>query len=223
MNNIRLVVSDFDRTFTDGSLYFAPDLIDAILNLKRKGVRFSIVSGRKFSFMRDIFDDMGHFLDSFVAENGCVGFFEDRKHFLCEEVDRDKLLKRLERKNVPYDAGDVVVSVHHGYGKELDESLKSMENMFHVIKNVDSLMVLPYGVSKGTGVKWLSGLYGVSATETACIGDAENDLEMREYCCMLGAVSNALPSMKEKADYVTRGMFGNGLKEFLEFINNNHG
>lgn len=217
MNDIRLVLSDYDRTFTDASLRVEPGLVDAILRLKRKGTLFSIVSGRKYSFMYDLYRGLDGVVDSFIAENGCVGYADGKKHYIARSVGREEMLAGLRSLSVPYDAGDVVVSVHSDYEQEVSQVLAQFPHM-HMISNVDSLMILPHSVSKATGIHWLMGIYSLTPTEMACIGDAENDLEMRSLCALMGAVCNALPAVKKESDYVCRQSFGFGLKEFLEYI-----
>ncbi|WP_424359130.1 HAD family hydrolase [Methanocella sp. MCL-LM] len=217
MNAIRLVLSDYDRTFTDASLRVEPGLVDAILRLKRKGTLFSIVSGRKFSFMYDLYLGMDGVVDSFIAENGCVGYVNGSKHYIARSDGREDMLADLRSLSVPYDAGDVIVSVDRAYEQQVDQVLEQHPNM-HVVRNVDSLMILPHSVSKATGIQWLMGVYSLTPTQMACIGDAENDLEMRSLCTLMGAVCNALPAVKKESDYVCRQSFGFGLKEFLEYI-----
>jgi hydroxymethylpyrimidine pyrophosphatase-like HAD family hydrolase len=217
MNAIRLVLSDYDRTFTDASLRVEPGLVDTILKLKRKGILFSIVSGRKYSFMYDLYRSLEGVVDSFIAENGCVGYARGAKHFIARAEGRDNMLAGLRALSAPYDAGDVVVSVHRDHEQEVDQVLSQFPHM-HVVRNVDSLMILPYGVSKATGINWLMGVYSLTPVQMACIGDAENDLEMRSLCGLMGAVYNALPAVKKESDYVCQQSFGCGLKEFLEYI-----
>lgn len=218
MNNIRLVLSDYDRTFTDETLCVVPGLVDVIRRLKEKGVLFSIVSGRKYSFMLNLYRDMGGLVDAFVAENGCVGYAHGQKHMISGVAgDREALLCQLTHHNIPYDAGDVVVSVNHVYGTEVDQIMQAFPGL-HIVKNIDSLMLLPRGASKATGVKWLMGVYHLTPGNMACIGDAENDVDMRGFCKIMGAVSNALPIVKGESDYICRGSFGTGVREFLEYI-----
>ena len=217
MDQIRLVLSDYDRTFTDATLQVVPGLAEAIGRLRARGVPFSIVSGRKYSFMIDFYRSMAGLVDSFIAENGCVGYANGCRTVICEAVRRDGLLSELEREAIPYDAGDVVVSVH---SKHLPAVEPIMEQFpaYHVIRNVDSLMILPHGASKATGIRWLMDVYCVQPPEMACIGDAENDIDMRALCSTMGAVANALPAVKRESDYICRQSFGEGLKEFLEYI-----
>jgi hydroxymethylpyrimidine pyrophosphatase-like HAD family hydrolase len=98
------------------------------------------------------------------------------------------------------------------------KALAGLEGSFDVIRNLDSLMALPRGVSKTSGAAWLSRMYGVAGDETAAIGDAENDVHLRDACGLLGAVSNAIPEMKAAADYVCEQSYGKGLREFIEYI-----
>jgi hydroxymethylpyrimidine pyrophosphatase-like HAD family hydrolase len=79
-------------------------------------------------------------------------------------------------------------------------------------------MILPRGVSKSSGAGWLARMHGVSVAETAAIGDAENDIHLRDACGLLGAVSNAIPELKGTADYVCKHSYGKGLREFIEYI-----
>ncbi len=217
MDRIRLVLSDYDRTFTDETLRVAPGLTETIGRLREKGVLFSVVSGRKYPFMMDFYRSMGGLVDSFIAENGCVGYAMGDRHVICGAVRRDELLQALGRAAIPYDAGDIVISVHRQYLPEVDQVLDHFP-AYRVIRNVDSLMLLPHGASKATGIRWLMDMYCVGTGELACIGDAENDIDMRALCSVMGAVANALPEVKRESDYVCRSSFGEGLIEFLEYI-----
>lgn len=215
---IKLVISDFDRTFTDESLSVAPCLKEAIRLIEAKGIRFSIVSGRNYYFLLEFNQKLDGLLDSFVAENGCIGHFNGKKYMLGDSGRREELLGRLRKLGVPYGQGEVIVAVDTLYGQQLEQSLSGLESAFHVIRNMDSLMILPAGISKSSGAAWLSRMYGVQRDETAAIGDAQNDVALKDSCSLLGAVSNAIPEMKATADYVCRQSYGRGLQEFIEYI-----
>jgi hydroxymethylpyrimidine pyrophosphatase-like HAD family hydrolase len=222
MNSIRLVLSDYDRTFTDETLRVAPGLPEAIQRLRSKGVLFSIVSGRKYSFMIDLYRSMDGLVDSFVAENGCVGYANGCRQIISEVRGRDRLLHALADRSIGYDAGDVVISVHRRHLPEVLELLK-LYPAYHMVQNVDSLMLLPQGASKATGIRWLMDVYCLDPGQMACIGDAENDIDMRGFCSLMGAVSNALPAVKSESDYICKKSFGAGLLEFLEHIESMQG
>jgi hypothetical protein len=215
---IRLVISDFDRTFTDGTLDVDAGLANAIRIIKGRGVAFSIVSGRNYDFLLDFCGRLDGVVDSFVAENGCIGHFDGRKHVIGSSADREALFERLDALGVPYGRGEVIVAVERRYAGGLMEALSGLGGSFDVIKNVDSLMILPHGISKSSGAAWLARMYNVSSDETAAIGDAENDIHLRDACGLLGAVSNAIPELKGTADYVCKHSYGKGLQEFIEYI-----
>lgn len=218
MMAIKLVISDFDRTFTDETLSVGSGLARAIRLIKDNGVQFSIVSGRNYDFLLEFCGALDGLVDSFVAENGCIGLFGGRKYVIGDSSRRQALRERLERLRVPYGHGEVIVAVDAQYERQLAEALSGLDGAFHVIRNVDSLMVLPAGVSKSSGAAWLACMYGISNEETAAIGDAENDIILRDACSLLGAVSNAIPEMKATADYVCKHSYGKGLQEFIEYI-----
>jgi hypothetical protein len=48
------------------------------------------------------------------------------------------------------------------------------------------------------------------------VGDAENDLCLREYCWLGVAVANAIPQLKEKAALVTERGAGRGFVELAD-------
>ena len=79
-------------------------------------------------------------------------------------------------------------------------------------------MVLPSGVNKATGLAALLKEAGVSADEVVGVGDAENDHAFLECCGMGVAVANALPMLKERADFVTKGARGDGVAELIDII-----
>ena len=67
------------------------------------------------------------------------------------------------------------------------------------------LEVVPEGISKQSGIKFLANLLGVDIADTIAIGDEMNDIEMIKAAGIGIAVSNANPAAKEAADYVTTG------------------
>ena len=65
------------------------------------------------------------------------------------------------------------------------------------------LEVVPEGISKQTGIRFLADLLGVSVADTIAVGDETNDIEMIKAAGVGVAVSNANPAAREAADYVT--------------------
>jgi hypothetical protein len=79
-------------------------------------------------------------------------------------------------------------------------------------------MVLPSGVNKATGLKAALDELRLSPHNAVGVGDAENDHALFSLCECSVAVANALPSVKEQADWVTRGDHGEGVIELCEAL-----
>ena len=85
-----------------------------------------------------------------------------------------------------------------------------------ILRNRAALMVLPAGVTKGSGLLEALGDLGVSRHSTITVGDAENDrtlLEVGEYCV---AVANAVDALKDHADLVLDDPDGRGVLQLLQ-------
>lgn len=217
MNYIQLFILDFDRTLTNSKLKIEDRAIETLTRLKSKDIKVAIVSGRKYSDMKTFYEQYFKFIDGFIAENGCIGFANGKKEVICHNRDRREILRELNSKAIPYDAGEVVISVDSKYEEPLHKLAAKYKDS-RIIKNVDSLMILPREASKGLGVRWISTELNVAPSKIACIGDGENDIEMREYCSILGAVANAVPELKEKADYNCEKSYSDGVLEFVEKV-----
>ena len=76
-------------------------------------------------------------------------------------------------------------------------------------------MVLPAGVDKGFGLKAALEELGLNPREVAAVGDAENDHSLLRGAGFGVAVANALPKLKEQADWVTPSGHGNGVRELI--------
>jgi hydroxymethylpyrimidine pyrophosphatase-like HAD family hydrolase len=59
-------------------------------------------------------------------------------------------------------------------------------------------------------------MYGITAEETICIGDNENDLSMIEYAGMGVAMGNATDVLKSVANYVTDTNDNDGVAKAIE-------
>ncbi|KAF8388878.1 hypothetical protein HHK36_025559 [Tetracentron sinense] len=66
----------------------------------------------------------------------------------------------------------------------------------------DMLEIVPFGTSKGNGVRMLLDHLGVSANEIMAIGDGENDIEMLELASLGIALSNGSEKTKVVANVI---------------------
>lgn len=69
--------------------------------------------------------------------------------------------------------------------------------------------------TKGHALRFLAAHYGVPIEETIAIGDAMNDYEMVKAAGLGVAVANAVPELKEIADYITLSNNDDGVRHVL--------
>ena len=130
-----------------------------------------------------------------------------------------RLAERLRSRGVPeIFPGRVVVGLHRPHAALAAEVIDELALDLVLVFNVDAVMILPPGVTKGTGLAVALAELGASLEETVAIGDAENDYALLGACAYGVAVANAVPALKEKADLVTAGEGGAGVAELVDRI-----
>jgi len=80
------------------------------------------------------------------------------------------------------------------------------------------LEVLPYGASKGDGVRKLLEHYNISLDETVAFGDGENDVEMLDLVRLGIAVENSKSTLKDVAQLITLSNNDDGVGSILQLI-----
>jgi len=75
--------------------------------------------------------------------------------------------------------------------------------------------VLPLGVDKGTGVRWLSEETGIPLEEMGGIGDSASDLKFLRLVDLSAAPANASAEVKAEVDYVSPYQDGAGVVDIL--------
>ena len=78
------------------------------------------------------------------------------------------------------------------------------------------LEILDKRVTKGTGVKSLADALGIQPEEVMAIGDQENDIAMIEYAGVGVAMDNAIPAVKEAANFITKSNLEDGVAYAIE-------
>ena len=78
------------------------------------------------------------------------------------------------------------------------------------------LEILDRRVNKGQGVRMLAEKLGLKQEEVMAIGDQENDLAMIEYAGTGVAMGNAIDSVKEIAQFVTKTNMEDGVAHAIE-------
>ena len=98
------------------------------------------------------------------------------------------------------------------------ETIRDLGLELQVIFNKGAVMVLPAGVNKASGLVAALDELGLSPHNVVGVGDAENDHAFLAACECAVAVANALPTIKERADHVTAGEDGDGVRELIDAL-----
>ena len=89
-----------------------------------------------------------------------------------------------------------------------------MQDSFGEVKWLE---IFQKGIEKYKGIKEVAKLEGISNEDIIAFGDGLNDVEMLKKCGIGVAMKNALPEVKEQANYITsRTNSENGVVEFLK-------
>lgn len=211
-----VVATDYDGTLaTDGLV--RQEAVQALECLRASGRRLILVTGREVQDLLRIFDPADLF-EYIVAENGAVLYRPGgRDTNVLAKRPPNQLVRALREKGVePLSVGEVVVATSSSNASAVLEVIQSLGLELQPIFNKDSLMVLPAGVDKATGLAAALAGMGVSPRDVVGIGDAENDQALLSFCGFGVAVANAIPLLRERADLVTQAADGAGVAELAD-------
>lgn len=209
----RALALDFDGTITNGG-GADEDALAAVAESRRRGRKAILVTGRILEELRGVFPAADHWFDAIVAENGCVLAVDGATRVLSAPVELE-IDSALVARGVPFRRGQVLLAMHSRHEAEVQEELRHLGLECQLVRNRGELMVLPPGVSKGSGVYQALGDLGISHHSTVAFGDAENDHSLLRSCELGVAVGNAVDSLKRHADLVLDQPAGAGVAGFL--------
>ena len=214
MRYLGLVV-DFDGTLaTDGRV--AHSTVDALMRLRASGRRLMMATGRELPDLRRTFARVDLF-DVVVAENGGLMYRPSiGAETLLGPSPSPAFVDALRARGVPVSVGAVMVATAETHQAAVRATIHDLDLSLDVILNKGAVMVLPAGANKQTGVVRAASELSLPLGAMVGIGDAENDFALLRACGVGVAVANALPSLKESADLVTRGARGDGVAEIID-------
>lgn len=124
-------------------------------------------------------------------------------------------LQKLQARGVPFRRGQVLVAIDAEQAATTVEVIGQLGLDCQIIRNRGAAMVLPAGVTKGTGLDAVLAKMNRSPHNAIAIGDAQNDLSMFATAELGLAVGNAVPSVKSHADAVVEERDGSGVAKVL--------
>jgi hydroxymethylpyrimidine pyrophosphatase-like HAD family hydrolase/energy-coupling factor transporter ATP-binding protein EcfA2 len=211
-------IFDYDGTLaTEGHVSLST--LQSLEKLHKSGRKLILATGRRLKELIEVFPKISLF-HYVVAENGGVMYEPSSRNYrVLTEPPSHFFVEELRRRGVtPISVGDSVVATWRPNEQTVLDVIRDEGLGLQVILNKDAVMVLPSGVSKATGLMAALEETGLSFHNAVGIGDAENDHAFLNLCECSVAVANALPSLRERADYVTSKTHGQGAEELIERI-----
>jgi hydroxymethylpyrimidine pyrophosphatase-like HAD family hydrolase len=215
------VACDYDGTLAHNGRV-SEETVGALEELRSSGRRLIMVTGRELDDLQQNFSRLDLF-ERIVAENGALLYCpKERKEKPLAEPPQKEFVRLLKDRGVgPISIGRSIVATWEPHETTVLETIRDLGLEMQVIFNKGAVMVLPSGVNKATGLKAALNELGLSPHNAVAIGDAENDHALFHLCECSVAVSNALHSVKEQADWVTRGDHGAGVVELCKALIHN--
>ncbi|MGH9319734.1 MAG: HAD hydrolase family protein [Vicinamibacteria bacterium] len=209
---------DYDGTIASHGLV-DEGTIAALQRLRNSGRRLILVTGRELNDLLNVFPDSDLF-DRIVAENGALVYDSaDRTEQLLGEPPPPELFLSLRERGVaPLSAGRVILATWTPHETTVLETIRDLGLELSVIFNKGAVMVVPSGLNKATGLVVALDALSLSPHNVVGIGDAENDHAFLQLCEFGVATANALPTLKQHADFVTAGDHGAGVTELIDEI-----
>ncbi|MEJ0065125.1 MAG: HAD family hydrolase [Caulobacteraceae bacterium] len=207
---VRAFATDYDGTLANHGHVDAATL-EALRRLKTSGCKLLMVTGRELPDLRSVFPHVDLF-DAIVAENGALLYRPDLGEEPLGPEPPVALVDELRRRRIePLAIGRSIVATLRTNEAAVAAALEALELPWRMIFNKDSVMILPDGVDKASGL--VAGLLALGQTppDALGVGDAENDLSFLAACGVSAAVANALPALKAEVDIVTQGEEGAGV------------
>ena len=215
---IQGLATDFDGTLAMHGEVTASTLA-ALTRFKASGRKLVMVTGRELPDLGRVFPHLGMF-DMVVAENGALLYRPDmaEERALAPPPPQTLIAALTRRRVEPLNVGQVIVATAREFELHVADAIEETGADWRMILNKDSIMCLPAGVDKASGLKAAAAEMGLDLAHVLAAGDAENDTALFAICGVSAAVANALPDVKATADIVTEGEAGAGIEWLIDRV-----
>lgn len=207
---------DYDGTLaTSGGV--APETVQALERLAASGRKLVLVTGRELDELIAVFPRLDIF-DRVVAENGAILYTpQTQTRRTLGDPPSPELVRELVRRGVrPLSVGRSIVATVQPHETTVLEAIRDLGLELSVIFNKGAVMILPASMNKASGLAAALAELELSPRNVAAIGDAENDHALLRAAEFGVAVANALPTLKEEADRVSRYENGRAVMELVD-------
>ena len=208
------LATDYDGTLaTHGKV--DEQTLSSLKTFVASGRQLLLITGRELPDLKQVFPHLS-FFTRVVAENGALLYrpATGEEQLLCEPAS-PALAENLLSDGIPVSVGRAIVATTEPHLDAVRKAIRESGLDLHISLNKGSVMVLPHGVNKATGLRHALTELGLDSSSVVGIGDAENDFDFLSACGCAVAVANALPSLKSSAHLVTSGTHGAGVAEII--------
>ncbi len=208
----RVLACDYDGTLATQGVCSA-ETVEALRRVAAAGLRLVLVTGRTEEELAEVFDP-GTLFEALVLENGAVvlDVKNGEERLLAPRVPAG-LVAELQRTAVtPLFVGKVLCSTAWSQEPKLSAAIARLGVDRQVVRNRDSAMVMPPGISKRTGIETALRAMGELPSATVAVGDGENDVPLFAVAGVSVAVANAVDILKARADVVLSEPNGKGIQ-----------
>lgn len=140
--------------------------------------------------------------------------------------------------NIPYKTTDILLSEYVANCKDkpvkvivlmqselcdafVTKGKEDFPNLAFMRSHICVVEIITKGINKGLAISWLCDRYGIPIEDTIAIGDSENDIAMIKTAGLGVAMGNAMPLVKQSADYIADTNDNDGVaKVIYEFCLN---
>jgi hydroxymethylpyrimidine pyrophosphatase-like HAD family hydrolase len=208
----RAVALGLDGTLTDND--HLNETAMAAIKASREELGMILVTARTFDDLEAAFPGLWSEFDAVVTENGAVLHVGAEARPLASPVD-PSVGRTLADRGITARTGRVLLALAREDAATAVEVIADLGLDCQVVHNRGVAMILPAGVTKGTGLLAALDELGLSAHNAIAVGDAENDLALLQTTEIGVAVANAVPSLAAQADLRLESPDGAGVAELL--------
>ncbi|MBV8551051.1 MAG: HAD family hydrolase [Acidobacteriaceae bacterium] len=210
------LASDYDGTLAHDGAVGEPT-VRALERLTHSGRKLILVTGRELPDLQSVFPRLD-LCERVVAENGAVLYNPaTREKTVLAERPPESFVESLRKRGVNnISIGDVIIATWHPFEQQAVDAIREAGLELQIIFNKEAVMILPSGTNKMTGLCSALEELKLSPHNVVGVGDAENDHAFLSSCECAVAVANAIPALKERADFVTEAARGAGVAQLIE-------
>ena len=238
---IRLAVVDVDGCLTPGEARdWNWQALQAIRGFNRRarageGVpAVTLCTGRQEPYVEVLMQAIGAHLPG-IYENGCGLYFPEGYRFVEHPSVTPRVREALAAAKATLHRQ--IVAPRRGYfqpgkeasltlypfpgisvgrlGQAVADALSGHEALFTIQASISCVDLIPAGIDKGVGVRWLSEETGIPLVDMGGIGDSTSDLKFMHLVGHSAAPANATAEVRAFAEYVSPLEDGDGVVDIL--------